>query len=164
MIKAGRDKVQLILLWCKRKWGKSKFKKDYPKLRVYTKAKGTYNSSRTSFGTYNYITNTINIHVCHHRSYLQLIDTVIHEYKHYLLDTKEYQKIEKILYKNFKHSKGYVYRYVSSHLFENITMTEVQDLISDVHPHEKKSERLAKKWSQICLKELKKELYLHNKK
>ena len=141
MIKAGRDKVQTILLWCKRKWGKSKFKKDYPKLRVYTKATGTYNSPRTSFGTYNYLTNTINIHICHHRSYLQLIDTIIHEYKHYLLDTKEYRKIEKLLYK-----KGYS-----------------PDYIEFYHPHEKKSARLAKVWSQKCLKELKKVLYLHNK-
>ena len=141
MIKANRSKIELILLWCKRKWGKSKFKKDYPKLRVYTKAKGIYNSSYSSFGTYNYVTNTINIHVCHHRSYLQLIDTIIHEYKHYLLDTKEYRKIEKSLYK-----KGYS-----------------PDFIEFYHPHEKKSVRLAKAWSEKCLNELKKELYSRKK-
>jgi hypothetical protein len=142
MVKAGREKVEIILLWCKRKWGKSKFKKGYPKLRVYSSAKGTYNSSRTSFGTYNYITNTINVHICHHKSYMQLIDTVIHEYKHYLLDDKEYKRIERLMYK-----KGYS-----------------PDYVDDYHPHEKKSARLAKVWSAKCLFELRKELYRKNKK
>ena len=142
MLKAKREKVDLILLWCKRKWGKSKLRKDYPKLRVYKFAQGIYNSFRSAYGSYNYETNTINIFLCHHKSYLQLIDTVIHEYKHYMLNSggKEYLKIEKQLFK-----KGFSEEYINCN-----------------HPHEKKSVRLAKKWSPICFKELKKLLYLHN--
>jgi hypothetical protein len=159
VVQANRKKIEIILLWCKRKWGKSKFKKDYPKLRVYTTAKGTYNSSRSSFGTYNYDTNTINIHVCHHKSYNQLIDTVIHEYKHYLLNTKEYKKLEKILYKRFLNDHGNAYRYISQNLSDSTTIEDVKCYIADIHPHEKKSVRLAKIWSKKCLNELKKDLY-----
>ncbi len=141
MMKANREKVISILNWCKLKWGLSKYSKVFPKLRVYHHTKGFYENETSSYGSYTWETNTINIHLANHFSYKELCNTVIHEYKHYLMDSKEFQKIQKQMFK-----KGMDY-----------------EEICEKHPHEKKCIRLSEKWDEICLEELKSDLYKRRK-
>jgi hypothetical protein len=137
MLKTDRKKVEEILNWCIRKWGRSKYKHYYPKLRVYKYKSGLSDSFTSAYGVYNYEKNTINIFLKPHRGYKELCNTIIHEYKHYLLSVREFFKLYNVMCK-----KGKSF-----------------DYIDDFHPHEKKCIRLAAKWQDKCYNDLKKILY-----
>lgn len=133
---ANRRKVLLILNWCISKFGKSKFWSTYPILRVY-KSKGYsefYGSKTGVCGSYD--DGNIHIYLGSIKSYEELCRTVIHEYKHYLMNNDEYTRIERKLYKNHP-DDDYVY---------------------DNHPHEKRAVKAEYKWGMVCYNELKAEL------
>jgi len=130
-----REKVEIIIDWCIKKFGYSKYFKKHPKLRVY-KSGGTSESYKYSnLGTY-YL-GTITIYLGAHKSVKQLCSTVLHEYKHYLLSLDEYFKIQSRLEK-----KG---------------LKQLQ--INQEHPHEIKCREFEKKWVDLCFKELRNKLY-----
>jgi Zn-dependent peptidase ImmA (M78 family) len=133
MLKTDRKKVLLILNWCTHKFKKSKYNKQYPKLRVYKTKGGSYYVDLYLKGYYTTDTNTITIFLGSHNSIKELCNTMIHEYKHYLLDSNEYD----ILY----------------NLFEE--KTSDHDSILEVHPHEIKCKKFATKWQDICYKDIK---------
>ena len=134
----NKDKVEMILIWCEYMFGKSKEKGRFPKLRVYkTKGCSYDNDPDGRYGHYTGYNNTISIFLGTHNNYKELCRTVIHEYKHYLLGDKKFNKITKRLRK-----KGY------------------SDYdISFCHPHEKKAENFEDIWTDICYSELKNKLY-----
>jgi hypothetical protein len=133
----NRDCILLILDWCCNKFKKSKHRNVYPKLRVYK----TSGMSITGFndcgvrGTY--CGGTITVYLKSIDSVLQLCETIIHEYKHYLLSEKEYEKIQ------------------TKYLKTGMTISEV----TDIHPHEKKANNFEDKWGVICFNELRNKLY-----
>jgi Zn-dependent peptidase ImmA (M78 family) len=93
------------LKWCKQKYGKSKFQKDYPKLlfwNEYTPEK------ETLMGEYYWDKNKIVIYKKNHMKFkdplIEMIFTVIHEYKHYLQNMKKYNMyFDKYYYKYESH-------------------------------------------------------------
>jgi len=132
---ANRRKVLLILEWCISNFGISKYCDDFPSLRVY-KSKGTseyYADESGVRGTYG--DGLITIYLGTISSYRDLCATVIHEYKHYLMNNEEYLKIEKKMFKVYP-DNDYVY--------EN-------------HPHEKRAFKAEEKWGGVCYEELKTE-------
>jgi len=133
-LKCKRDKAVLIFDWCKKKFGRSKFNHEYPQLLIF-KSK---NNTEKFKAYYNNETNKIAIFLGRCYSYEMLCRCVIHEYKHYLMDNKEYEKITNFLMKKYKCSRDDVY---------------------DMHPHEKKAYKFEDKWSGICYKELKDKLH-----
>jgi len=132
-----RNKVLLILNWCILKFGKSKYCEDYPQLRVYN-SKGVSSRLNGELGLNgSYVDGTITIYLGTIKSMKELCETVIHEYKHYLQNNNEYDRLEKKLIKR-GHDEDYVY--------EN-------------HPHEKRAEKAERKWGDVCYKELRYYLY-----
>jgi hypothetical protein len=97
-----RDKVLLILEWCGKKFGKSVHKKTYPALRVY-KSAGFYADSNhynkkerfNKCGQYDANTCTISVFMKSNGSYEELCGTLLHEYKHYLLNSTFTNKLIK---------------------------------------------------------------------
>jgi hypothetical protein len=135
-----RDKILLILKWFENKFSKSKFCKTFPKLRVY-KSKGNSDYEDKEYGIrgkYDSDTITIHIYLGTIKSVKILCNTVAHEYKHYKLNSKEYDKI--------------YYKLRKSGL-------NPDDIHRIHHPHEKKCDRFEKKWGLICFNELKNKLY-----
>jgi len=132
-----RQKVLLILDWCITKFGISRFHDDYPELRVY-KSKGmSGNKNKKSGLCGTYGGGVITIYLGSNRSVRELCETVVHEYKHYLLNHDEYEKIEK--------------KMQMSGLTDSDLYTK--------HPHEKGAIRMEKKWGEICFNELRNKLY-----
>ena len=88
MKEVTRNKVLTILKWCQEKFGKSQYKKIFPLLRVY-KTSGFYadDSRFNRCGQYCSATSMISIFLKSNSSYKELCGTVLHEYKHYLLNT-----------------------------------------------------------------------------
>lgn len=133
----NKSDINNILNWCVKKFGKSEFQKDLPKIRIY-KSSGisTYKSKQHlgSFGRYN-SNNTIIIFLGTHRSMLELCDTIIHEYTHYLLDLNEFNEYYRMLRK--------------------ICYNEDETL--DLHPHEVLADNRAKRWYRICYNQIRKE-------
>lgn len=134
-----RKKVLLILRWCEKKFGKSEYWEYYPFLHVY-KSKGRYaagdNDIKGRFG--QFINGEISIFLGRHKTVKELCNTVIHEYKHYLLSEddfqREYKKLKKLGYPE-------------------------EDAWIIKHPHEKITKKFADKWAHVCYNELKHELY-----
>jgi hypothetical protein len=83
-----RDKVLTILKWCQERFGKSPHKKIFPLLRMY-KTSGFYadDGKFNRCGQYCSSTTMISIFLKSNSSYRELCGTVLHEYKHYLLNT-----------------------------------------------------------------------------
>lgn len=133
-----RDKVELILKWCEAKFGKSKFYKKYPKLRVYRTEGNSVNDSK-DYQIFGHFTRngTIIVFLGSHRSVKELCVTIIHEYKHYLLGYREFQYFSRKMFKD-----GRDVNYIQDH-----------------HPHELKIARFEKRWGDVCFKELKRKLY-----
>jgi hypothetical protein len=141
MIKTDREKVQLILNWCIHQFKKSKYNKQYPKLRIY-KSKGS--SLFIKFylkGYYCTETNTIAIFLGSIKSLRKLCNVVLHEYKHYLMDSNEYD----IIYEKYRQ-----------------TYSKEHDKIVEIHPHEIKCIKFAKKWEDACLNEIKQLTKINN--
>lgn len=82
----SRGHIELMFEYCKSKWGKSAFHNDFPKLRVYKKSPKSKVSIK--YGQFNSITNTLTVYIGSHRSLIEICDTVIHEYTHYLQDVE----------------------------------------------------------------------------
>jgi hypothetical protein len=127
-----RDKVLLILEWCKNRFGKSGRKKTYPTLRVYKSsgfyADNEYYTKKERFnkcGEYDANSCTIFIFLKSNGSYEELCGTFLHEYKHYLLNSA----------------------------FSNELIKSKKQ-----HPHERYCNWFEKKWKKICYNELKDKL------
>ncbi len=129
-----RESVLLILDWCIAKFGASKHQNIFPpRLRLY-KSYGTSSIKNRKIelrGTY--LEGTISIYLGSIISDQELCETVVHEYKHYLMDDDEYDRITE-LQKTLGRDSDY--------LFYN-------------HPHEKRARYAEKKWGMICYNELK---------
>ena len=130
MLKTKRNKVLQILDWCQNNFGKSKGLQ-FPKLRLY-KSKGTSICRNGSYGCYYYDSNTISIFLGPHRSNPSLCDTILHEYKHYLLGDEKYNKIFNKLKRN-----GW---------------SEQKILL--IHPHEKICDKFAADHDPQCYQEV----------
>jgi len=136
-VQVNREKVLFILNWCINKFGLSKFKKSYPKLRVY-KSCGKSEYNERELGLYGTCSNgLITIFLGTNHSMNRLCKTVLHEYKHYLMCDDEYIVLEKKLKK----------------------CGIATDKIYDKHPHEIRARKFEKTWGDICFKELKNKLY-----
>lgn len=129
-----RQKILLILNWCVKKFGKSSYHKEPVKLRVYN-SKGMTKDVLGLRG--GYIDGRISIYLGSIKSVKELCETVIHEYKHYQLSEFEFK-----VYFNRMKKEGHD-----------------EDYIYDNHPHEKKAERMEKKYGKQCFDELRSKLY-----
>ena len=128
-----REKIQLIFNWCKKKFKTSKYFEGYPRFRVY-KTRGLSTDKDGLRGKYE--NNQISIFLLSITSVRNLCETIIHEYKHYLLPD-DYDKIYTKLIAKYKS--------------DNKTYKN--------HPHEKICCKFEKKWGIICFNEFKKEFY-----
>lgn len=133
----NRKKVLLILEWCKKKFGESEYWKKYPYLRVY-KTSGITLDNEKNGRCGDYSKGVISIFLGSHTTVRDLCGTVTHEYKHYLLNEKEYNIERKNLKKNG---------------------IKKDDDINRYHPHEKLARRFEGKWGHVCYNELQKKLY-----
>jgi hypothetical protein len=133
----SREKVLLILDWCEHQFGRSQYYRKRPRLRVYRSRGASSFSERDGalFGTY--APGLISIYLGSHRSVKQLCGTVIHEYRHYMLSTREYKAIS----------------------FDLVIAGWDLDRISTDHPHEKDCQEFEKTWIDVCFSALRKDLY-----
>jgi len=130
-----REKVLLIVDWCENKFGKSEHWKKPLRLRVY-KSEGKHVIDFMKDGMRGmYYNGIISIYLASNKTVKQLCETVIHEYKHYLMNDKEYDELKALMKKYGDYD--FVYN----------------------HPHEKKANYAEKKWGRICYNELKSKLY-----
>jgi hypothetical protein len=77
MLAVDRRTAELALDWCRAKWGKSRYVKGLPRLRLLKR------SRQELYGWYNERINLITLRLDWHESPLDLVETVIHEYTHY---------------------------------------------------------------------------------
>lgn len=82
-----RNLILEILDWCITKYGKSKFEERPLRLRVV--------KTGDCAGAYYYRSATIYIYLNHNKTDKQLVDTVIHEYTHYLQPGLDYLILDK---------------------------------------------------------------------
>ncbi len=141
MFRGSREKCKIILNWCIDKWGKSEWNNIFPNLKVYTSKGNSGCIINQTRAYYNDITNTIIVFLGAHNNYKELCNTIIHEYKHYKLDPKEFDVISDAMIK-----EGY----------------EIHE-INFQHPHEKICNKFAKKWESKCYNELYPQLRKRNK-
>lgn len=80
----NRKSALKVLNWCKNTYGRSFYKHEYPKLRVYKHRNLGWK------GDYDYEVNTINIYVAPHESFTDFVSTIIHEYVHYTQSVRMY--------------------------------------------------------------------------
>ena len=115
----SRKDILQILDWCKKNLGKSKyFSIKNLKLRM--------DHQMNYLGQFDITKNTIYLRPDRHRNKIELAETIIHEYVHFLQNPKEYDK----LYRD-----------------------DYQDYYD--HPHEREAEEIALKLGRNCIKELK---------
>jgi len=137
----NRKKILLILNWCIKKFGKNKNHKFYPKLIVYRSNGHSHiiKSKKISafYGYFDEKNNKIIIFIKEHKSIYELCCTIIHEYKHYLLNDDEYNIIKNKMIKN---------------------NNDIDDIRLN-HPHEIKTRKFELKWGIVCFNELKYLLY-----
>lgn len=88
-----RGHVDKIYEWCKKKYGRSKYNGRYPEV-VFRK--GDYYDGE-EWGYYDEIDRCIYINRDKHETVADLVDTLIHEYTHYLQNMHHYQIISKYL-------------------------------------------------------------------
>ncbi|MEG1009546.1 MAG: hypothetical protein RSE41_03360 [Clostridia bacterium] len=132
MINCGRSEVEQIVRWCIKKWNKSKFVKNEPKIRVYKSCGNTYNIKA------EYISdkNTITVYLGAIKDYEELCGIIIHEYWHYLLDPNEFDNI---------------YYDMINRGYNNVNFY-------NFHPHEILCKQKESKYKIICLDYLKNKL------
>lgn len=102
--RVNRENALLILEWCFNKLGKSRFHKKHPKLIILNKI------SKINLdvgGWYDDNKNIISIVVPNQKTFIDFIDTVIHEFWHYKQNPKGYKYVynrinwgENEIYKN----------------------------------------------------------------
>jgi hypothetical protein len=85
--------IKWMFKWCKQKFGKSKFN---PKFEVKVSHK-----CKDKYGVYKDDKDIITIYLNTHKSLIELCDTVIHEYTHYLQNMYMYDVYF------FKYSRNY---------------------------------------------------------
>lgn len=95
-MKITRSVCLEILEWCKMKYGKSTYCKQYPLLKF----NGTLDQvTKRPKGLWVYKENRIYIYLKHNtdesNQLLEVVNTIIHEYTHYLQDSKEYHRLVK---------------------------------------------------------------------
>jgi hypothetical protein len=89
-----RKEILVLVQWCKDKFGKSKFQKSFPKIVISHKQENVC-------GLYFPSQNEIHIFPKQHKTFIDLCDTIIHEYTHYL------QKMEMYDVYFYKHKRNY---------------------------------------------------------
>jgi hypothetical protein len=82
------NNAKKILSWCKKEYGKSKFYKKYPKLYLYR-----IPWEPKDYGYFLIDFNEIILFKKPHNTFVEFIDTIIHEYIHYLQDQTKYDKL-----------------------------------------------------------------------
>lgn len=93
-----RKHIVKMLEYCQKKWGKSDYHRTFPKLRVHKKS----SKYDVKFGEFNYETNTIYLYLSSHDSVVEMCDTIVHEYTHYLQNMdKMYDKYMTKYYKRY---------------------------------------------------------------
>ena len=73
-----------ILEYCIQKWGKSKYNKKLPKLKIFNE------KDMELCGQYNPYTNSIEVHLIYHSRLIDVCSTVIHEYNHNIQFIEQY--------------------------------------------------------------------------
>jgi hypothetical protein len=117
--------VQLVINWCMKNIGNKKL---YPKIIV------RYNVVKKKQGHFSFIDNSVVIYVNTHQSVLDLTNTVIHEFVHYIQIPsqkmmKQYNReLQEIGYEN--HPMETEARMIA-HKFDEKCMTEVMGWIMD---------------------------------
>lgn len=100
----NRKLCLLIFEWCKTKYGKSKFRRAYPKLYFRTKARSCRKIGPLK-GEYWVKPNAIYIYAEQHYHendpLLDVINTLIHEYGHYLQDMNKYDMYFEKYYRSY---------------------------------------------------------------
>jgi len=133
-----RERVLLILNWCVFKFGASKYQDEFPpKLRLYKSSGRTAFKDRSEELRGTYLNGVITIYLNSHHSIKELCETMVHEYKHYLMSDEEYEVLEKRIKKRIKNKEYLQYN----------------------HPHEKRARHMETKWGEICFNELRNKLY-----
>ena len=119
-LKIDRKTVILAFEWCKNKWGVSRFHDSFPKLVCHKKL-----DVNRMYGWFDEDKNEIHIFLQPHKSIINLIRTVIHEYTHYTQNiAKNYDR----------------YAARSQHYYDN--------------PYERAAEDKANKWANTCKRNL----------
>lgn len=134
--KVTRNKVKLILKWCESEFGKSEYTDKELRFRLYNSFGSSYSPDGLC-GCYFDRSNTINIFLKAHNNWRELCRTIIHEYTHYMLSSKNYDRIYKKMIK-----AGY----------------SDSDLLLE-HPHEIVCNMAEDLCTDICYDELKNKLY-----
>lgn len=135
MLKTKRNKILRILKWCEDNL-EYKTQTPIPKLRVY-KGNGSSILGFKIAGCFCDDKNTISIFLRSNKNLLDLCDTVIHEFQHFILHRarkEEYTKIKIKMKKNGFSDKEIAFE----------------------HPHEKKCTRIAEENAQLCYMQIKK--------
>jgi hypothetical protein len=124
-LKSGRELSKMDMLvvldWCKKYLGRSKYF-SIRKLRL------RIDSRMTFLGQFGVDTNTIYVNPSIHRNFSHIIETIIHEYVHFLQNPKEYDRLSR-----------------------EIFYDDYYD-----HPHEYEAETIALELAPKCYKHLKK--------
>lgn len=81
----NRNDILTMYMWCKEKFGISKYQKGFPKIVINRTCK-------KEFGLYYGDKNIIVINLKAHKSVIDLCNTVIHEYTHYLQNMEMYDE------------------------------------------------------------------------
>lgn len=123
--------VNEVLKWCMKNMDYPTGHKYYPQVKICY-----YKTKRNRFGDYASNTRLIRIFINNHSSVEELIDTIIHEYTHYL--DMPFQKDQKE-YNRYLKQKGY---------YDN--------------PFEINARETANKYTSICFKEMKRKGLISN--
>ena len=116
--------VNEVLKWCMKNMAYPTGHKYYPQMKICY-----YKTKRNRFGDYSSNTRLIRIFINNHNSVEELVDTIIHEYTHYLqMPSQQDQK----QYNMYLKQKGY---------YKN--------------PFEINARESADKYTSICLKDMK---------
>lgn len=87
-----RPIIKLALQYCVATFGTSFYHASLPKIVLSNKLDPR---DKGNFGMYYYKTNTIVIYKKQHKSFVEVMDTIVHEYQHYLQDMRQYGQLEK---------------------------------------------------------------------
>lgn len=91
--KVDRKMLDMVVDFCVLKLGYSKFCPRFPRIILYRNILSPQKKSR--MGYYDPFSNTLVIYRSAHKNLTEFIDTIIHEYVHYLQDHEEYEVLSK---------------------------------------------------------------------
>ncbi len=131
--KLTRKHCLLILNWCQRKWGSSKFQRQAPKLIVHYKNISTEETEKTYvYGEFDTGNNIIHIYLSRIPNLLTLCSVVIHEYWHFLQSPSEFWTL--------------IWQMENNNLNMGVGRRN--------HPHEVKCNRYGYRYKKQCLRDL----------